>query len=205
MTEDRPDTRHEESQSDVAMESEAQAQDDRRVRAEAESRMPAGTGVGAGGVGPRFLGAKLRVLMGYHGVANYRELSRRSGVGFETLRLIHTGESTNPSIRSLYPLARLYEVPIEVLVNDDVPVQDVLSWVGVPLDLDEPERRIRCANIQKLVQTLGLERVTHVVTAHYFEGGALHLVAIGRQGEIIYHGEERRRSALERCKETERG
>jgi len=205
MTEDRPDTRHEESQSDVAMESEAEAQGDPRVRAEVESRMPAGTGVGAAGAGPRFLGAKLRVLMGYHGVANYRELSRRSGVGFETLRLIHTGESTNPSIRSLYPLARLYEVPIEVLVNDDVSVQDVLSWVGVPLDLDEPERRIRCANIQTLVRTLGLERVTHVVTAHYLEGGALHLVSIGRQGEIIYHGEERRRSALERGKETERG
>jgi len=155
-----------------------------------------------GGAGPRHLGAKLRVLMGYHGIGNYRELSRRVGVGFETLRLIHTGESANPSVRSLFPLARLYSVPIEALVNDEIPVQDVLSWVGSPLVLDEPERRLRCANIRKLVQTLGRERVTQSVTAHYFDkSGTLHCVIVGRQGEIIYQGEERRRSANERGKE----
>ena len=60
MTEDRPDTRHEESRSDVAMESEAEAPGDPRVPAEVESRMPAGASVGAAGAGPRFLGAKLR-------------------------------------------------------------------------------------------------------------------------------------------------
>ena len=194
MTEDRRGARNPEpprdgAESDVATQSEPDAQDDQHT-------VP--------GAGPRFLGAKLRVLMGYHGIGNYRELSRRSGVGFETLRLIHTGESANPSVRSLYPLARLYEVPIEALLNDDVSVQDVLSWVGVPLDLDEPERRIQCPNIRELVRTLGLERLTHNITAHYFEGDALHIVTIGRQGEIIYHGEERRRSALERGKETER-
>ena len=155
--------------------------------------------------GPRLLGAKLRVLMGYHGIGNYRELSRRTGVGFETLRLIHTGESTNPSIRSLYPLAHLYKVPIEVLVNDEIPVQDVLSWVGTGLVLDEPERRIRCANIRKLVRTLGRERVTHVLTAHYLEDGALHCISIGRQGEMIYQGKERRRSQDERGQERSHG
>lgn len=155
-----------------------------------------------GGALPRHLGAKLRVLMGYHGIGNYRELSRRTGVGFETLRLIHTGESANPSIRSLFPLARLYAVPIETLVNDEIPVQDILSWVGSPLVLDEPERRLRCANIRRLVQTLGRERATHSVTAHYYDAnGTLHCIAVGRQGEIIYQGEERRRSANERGKE----
>jgi transcriptional regulator with XRE-family HTH domain len=206
MTEDRPHGRSADSpsdQSDVAMESEPE-HDDPHASTDIEAPALAGASAVGGGAGPRFLGAKLRVLMGYHGISNYRELSRRSGVGFETLRLIHTGESANPSIRSLYPLARLYEVPIEALVNDDISVQEILSWVGVPLDLIEPERRIQCANIRKLVRTLGLERVTHVVTAHYFEGGALRLVAIGRQGEIVYHGEERRRSAQGRVQETER-
>jgi transcriptional regulator with XRE-family HTH domain len=131
--------------------------------------------------------------MGYYGINNYREVSRRTGVGFETIRLIHSGESANPSIRTLYPLARLYRVPMEALVNDAIAVQGILDWIGAPLGADEMEKRTRCPNLRALLATLGRERLTESVTARYRDEDARpKVLAIARDGDILYHGDERR-------------
>ncbi len=142
----------------------------------------------------RLLGQKLKILMGYYGVANYRDLSRRVGVGFETLRLLHTGEGVNPNIKNLYPLAKFYDVPIEVLVNDTVRTEDVLQWVGTRFVMDQPEQRLRCPNLRALIKTIGYNQVTEKIAAHYFQAdGTLVTIAVGRSGEILYQGAERRR------------
>jgi transcriptional regulator with XRE-family HTH domain len=148
----------------------------------------------ANGRESRLLGQKLKILMGYHGIANYRELSRRVGVGFETLRLLHTGEGANPNIKNLYPLARSYDVPIEVLVNDEVRTEDVLQWVGTRFAMDQPEQRLRCPNLRALIKSIGYGQVTEKITAQYFQpDGTLVTLTTGRGGEIVYQGPERRR------------
>lgn len=151
----------------------------------------------------RFLGQKLKILMGYYGIANYRELSRRVGVGFETLRLLHTGEGSNPNIKNLYPLARFYDVPIEVLVNDSVAVEDILQWVGTRFVMDEPEQRLRCPNLRALIKSIGYEQVTERITAYYYDvNQSLVAITVGRRGEILYQGSERRRTPESRRPES---
>lgn len=151
----------------------------------------------------QFLGQKLKTLMGYYGIPNYRELSRRVGVGFETLRLLHTGEGSNPNIKNLYPLARFYDVPIEILINDSVPVEDILQWVGMRFIMDQPEQRLRCPNIRRLVKTLGYNQVTEEVVAQYYDkDGSLVCLTIGRNGDVVYQGPERRRPPAERHPEA---
>ncbi len=142
----------------------------------------------------RSLGQKLKILMGYYGIANYRDLSRRVGVGFETLRLLHTGEGVNPNLKNLYPLAKFYDVPIEILVNDTVRTEDVLQWVGTRFVMDQPEQRLRCPNLRALIKAIGYNQVTEKITAHYFQAdGTLVTITLGRSGEILYQGAERRR------------
>jgi transcriptional regulator with XRE-family HTH domain len=142
----------------------------------------------------RLLGQKLKVLMGYYGIANYRELSRRVGVGFETLRLLHTGEGSNPNIKNLYPLAKFYDVPIEMLVNDSIAAEDILQWVGTRFVMDQPEQRLRCTNLRTLIKTLGYDQVTERITAYYYDANqSLVAITVGQRGDILYHGSERRR------------
>ena len=151
----------------------------------------------------RFLGQKLKILMGYYGIANYRDLSRRVGVGFETLRLLHTGEGANPNIKNLYPLARFYDVPIEVLVNDTVPAEEILQWVGTRFVMDQPEQRLRCPNLRALIKTLGYSQATEKLTALYYDTDrSLVTIAVGRGGEILYRGAERRRPPAARRPES---
>lgn len=151
----------------------------------------------------RFLGKKLKTLMGYYGILNYRELSRRVGVGFETLRLLHTGGGSNPNIRNLYPLTRFYDVPIEILINDAVPVEDVLQWIGTRFVMDQPEQRLRCPNVRRLIKTLGYNQVTEKVSAIYYDrDGSLVSISVGRKGDILYQGAERRRPPMENRQDT---
>jgi transcriptional regulator with XRE-family HTH domain len=142
----------------------------------------------------RFLGKKLKSLMGYFGLANYRELARRTGIGFETLRLLHTGIGSNPNIKNLYPLAKFYDVPLEILINDTVPAEDILQWVGTRFVMDQPEVRLRCPNLRRMIKTAGYNQIYEKISAHYYEkDGTLVCLTVGRNGDILYQGSERRR------------
>ncbi len=144
----------------------------------------------------RYLGQKLKTLMGYYGLVNYRELSRRVGVGFETVRLLHSGAGSNPSIKNLYPISKFYDVPIEILINDTIPVEDILQWVGTRFVMDQPEQRLRCPNLRRLIKSLGYEQVFEKITAHYLEkDGTPVCITVGRNGAIAYQGSDRRQVA----------